>query len=675
MKKTTPLIIFALSLFLSGLAIDVNADPELLYDFSHPDTPHTPLSFRPIVIEELISIENDTAELIDTTKEIPTLVVLLEFQNMDHRTDHNPNYWLDLVFGDPRAPSTHRPSVAEVVRKNSNGRFILVPALAGDVFDGSQDGVVGWVRSQHRTDAAYWTQNGLDQEDTMRGRAEGIIAADPFFDFSIYDQAKTRVDGAILAPDGVIRNDELVIVVVFADNLPDQECGDRRLDPGEQCDDGNIFNNDGCSNQCLIEVTCGNLIINGNEDCDDGNNTNGDGCSADCSTEGICGNNIIETSEECDDNNTLDRDGCSSGCLKELNCDQHVGHTNTPLPGTTGCQWTAGGNTRLAYDGDYLVDVDKNTSPVWVYQGVAGVSELAAQGVVIHELGHSVLGLGDLYGECGGTNRQNVANGYICNNNPNQWFPPEPGLYSTMASYPGSNPPSSGFVTHLSPWAKVHLGFVIPQFVTHDGSYTLSDTEGIRNITQQNTQPEALIIFDPLKGVKEYFVLENRAITGLGANPVDEGLAIWLINENETNYRHMVRLVERSGFNVPDTDTLWDGSESPPDYYDFGTNSSPRNSNWTDGTQSYIEIYDIAPASNSITFKVRMTPLFVNSSYIGAETGTEAEPFNTIQEAIEAIPESPRTIDLAPGLYPTPLVITEPLTLVVHGNGSAIISE
>tara|TARA_B100000315_G_scaffold185691_1_gene174850 strand:- start:55 stop:963 length:909 start_codon:yes stop_codon:yes gene_type:complete len=55
---------------------------------------------------------------------------------------------------------------------------------------------------------------------------------------------------------------------------------------GEECDDGNGTDNDGCSSTCQIEASiCGNGILQPGEGCDDGNTTNGDGCSADCAIE------------------------------------------------------------------------------------------------------------------------------------------------------------------------------------------------------------------------------------------------------------------------------------------------------------------------------------------------------------------------------------------------------
>ena len=72
-------------------------------------------------------------------------------------------------------------------------------------------------------------------------------------------------------------------------------CGNDILEPGEECDDGNVVSGDGCSSICLIESpqepVCGNGVKEGSEECDDGNNINGDGCSSTCK---------IEEDEECE---------------------------------------------------------------------------------------------------------------------------------------------------------------------------------------------------------------------------------------------------------------------------------------------------------------------------------------------------------------------------------------
>jgi cysteine-rich repeat protein len=135
----------------------------------------------------------------------------------------------------------------------------------------------------------------------------------------------------------------------------DPVCGDGVVDDayGEQCDDGNTIDGDGCSVLCQTEGTdpvCGNGVLEGTEECDDGNNTDGDGCSAECTSEycgdgevqegeecddgtgnsdltpdacrtdcvePYCGDGVDDTGEECDDGNTEDGDGCSANCVFE----------------------------------------------------------------------------------------------------------------------------------------------------------------------------------------------------------------------------------------------------------------------------------------------------------------------------------------------------------------------
>ncbi|CAD8193348.1 unnamed protein product [Paramecium octaurelia] len=140
-------------------------------------------------------------------------------------------------------------------------------------------------------------------------------------------------------------------------------CGDGIIIEGfEQCDDGNIIENDGC-HQCQFssknicehgyyfidlycQSICGDTIIASNEQCDDGDELPFDGCyncefscSQNCfdCVDGkclkcengyqimnglcidICGNGYKSGQEECDDNNQISRDGCSDVCEIEIN--------------------------------------------------------------------------------------------------------------------------------------------------------------------------------------------------------------------------------------------------------------------------------------------------------------------------------------------------------------------
>jgi cysteine-rich repeat protein len=95
-----------------------------------------------------------------------------------------------------------------------------------------------------------------------------------------------------------------------------EACGDGIKQTNEQCDDGNNVNTDACHNNCTLNI-CGDGVLNsGVEACDDGNNVNGDGCEANC-TLPRCGNGILDQGEQCDDGNQVNGDGCSTNCTPD----------------------------------------------------------------------------------------------------------------------------------------------------------------------------------------------------------------------------------------------------------------------------------------------------------------------------------------------------------------------
>ncbi len=99
-------------------------------------------------------------------------------------------------------------------------------------------------------------------------------------------------------------------------------CGDGVKSPTEECDDGNNVDGDGCSAACFKEGGggtgfCGDGVKSAVEQCDDGNNVDGDGCSAACFLEYFCGDGTIDQGEQCDDGNTTSGDGCSASCQNE----------------------------------------------------------------------------------------------------------------------------------------------------------------------------------------------------------------------------------------------------------------------------------------------------------------------------------------------------------------------
>jgi cysteine-rich repeat protein len=97
---------------------------------------------------------------------------------------------------------------------------------------------------------------------------------------------------------------------------PDPECGDRRVDDGEECDDGNEDNSDLCTNACLT-ARCGDGLIQGQtgEACDDANDSDSDACLTSCKS-AKCGDGLVQEGvEECDDGNVSSADTCLTTCL------------------------------------------------------------------------------------------------------------------------------------------------------------------------------------------------------------------------------------------------------------------------------------------------------------------------------------------------------------------------
>ncbi len=93
-------------------------------------------------------------------------------------------------------------------------------------------------------------------------------------------------------------------------------CGNGFVDPGEQCDDGNLVGGDGCNALCIDEANpCGNGMPDPGEDCDDGNLDNTDACLDTC-VAASCGDGFIQTGvEECDDANPDNTDACLDTCV------------------------------------------------------------------------------------------------------------------------------------------------------------------------------------------------------------------------------------------------------------------------------------------------------------------------------------------------------------------------
>jgi cysteine-rich repeat protein len=117
---------------------------------------------------------------------------------------------------------------------------------------------------------------------------------------AVKDSGEQCDDGNSLDSDGC----------TIACKLP--RCGDGALQKGEECDDGNAYNADACSNACK-RPSCGDAIVQEGEQCDEGGNNSdylANSCRSDCFAP-RCGDAVVDNGEECDGG-----ESCTKECVR-----------------------------------------------------------------------------------------------------------------------------------------------------------------------------------------------------------------------------------------------------------------------------------------------------------------------------------------------------------------------
>jgi cysteine-rich repeat protein len=211
-----------------------------------------------------------------------------------------------LLAHDPRCPT-----VTSLQISSSNGANAEIPlACEGWELAGSgyryrdRDGVASNVRSA--------TYRAGKLGFNLKGAGAAAVAGPVD-----HVEVRVRVDGDAYCGrfETFSRNSASEVLGKKPSVACNLSCGNGAYDDGEECDDGDLVDGDGCDSNCRI-TACGNDIVTTGETCDDGNVAGGDGCRSDCTIE-ACGDAIVDPGEDCDDGNTLDGDCCSSACGSE----------------------------------------------------------------------------------------------------------------------------------------------------------------------------------------------------------------------------------------------------------------------------------------------------------------------------------------------------------------------
>jgi M6 family metalloprotease-like protein len=222
-----------------------------------------------------------------------------------------------------------------------------------------------------------------------------------------------------------------------------------------------------------------------------------------------------------------------------------------------------------------------------------------AIGTTVHELGHGILGLPDLYDT--GQSSQGIGH----------WGLMGSGNYNTPAR-----------PAHLSAWSKDQVGWITVQPLAPG-----SDTT--RYVLNPIVTSDGALRID-LAGTTEYFLLENRQWLGSDADLHGEGLLVWhiapdvidqyrLFNEVNAHTPHGVKLEQADGLdqlglytaNRGDSGDPYPGSSSNTE---FGPATFP-NTRLNDNTTTALRVDSVTANGDDVAFRISvgLAPVVIQS--------------------------------------------------------------
>jgi M6 family metalloprotease-like protein len=212
------------------------------------------------------------------------------------------------------------------------------------------------------------------------------------------------------------------------------------------------------------------------------------------------------------------------------------------------------GQTERTTDPPFVAGVQE---PTVMMEGNAGLNS------VCHELTHYLRGQ-DVYGEW---KKKDMAalNDHL-----------------SIMSTSGGSP-----IFHLDPWHKMRFGWLEPRIrsLYEPATETLTPASGFRG-------DEAVILFDPMRGTREYFIVEYRSqlLGEYDSDASDNGLVIWHVVPDLCPFP-ADPLVLGSPDLTHGQSTVWKGGITPK-------------LQWADGTDTgiIISISSFPPGAGSVTF-------------------------------------------------------------------------
>ena len=233
---------------------------------------------------------------------------------------------------------------------------------------------------------------------------------------------------------------------------------------------------------------------------------------------------------------------------------------------------------------------------------------------------------------------------------------------------------------HLDAYHKMRFGWSEPRIVSlrAGGRFVLP-------VATAGVADAPLVLYDPLRGTHEFFVLEYRSRAQVSANYdayfaviqaiVGEGLVIWQV---ATRPDHTPFVTTDSYQWVPGDPAL-----APPAYYSssilnrsapdllatpnlpWAGNQTTPSLRWFDGTPmpARIRVLPFPAGATSITVEVLADyETWVDFTYGGPETGAFATPYNTLSEGVD-LASWGGSVLLKPGSTSERRTIAKPLTL------------